>query len=346
MVVWGIIGSGRVSSDFTAALLHAHSTVAAVAAQDIAKAQQFATTYGIPRAYGSYEELARATDIDIVYIGTIHLCHKQHVLMCLEHGKNVLVEKPMAMNSTDVQELVAVARAKNLFLMEGLWTRFFPAVNQAVEIIRSGQLGEIKAVQADFGILASSNLERRLNTTHGGGALLDIGLYPLYVALLAFGGAAPTAIAATGKLSAGGADMNAAIALQFDKGTAAISYSYEAESPEETTIVGTKGTLRLCTPAHCPTTLILNLKTAKRGVFDRKEFVHALPAMSPPVPLLFPNSEGFFYEIKRVEKCIAGGQTECRELVLQDSVVLHQTMDAIRKQLGVVYATDSPATSQ
>eukprot|EP00042_Codosiga_hollandica_P059021 m.899181 g.899181 ORF g.899181 m.899181 type:complete len:179 (-) comp60030_c0_seq1:5808-6344(-) len=175
MLRWGVIGCGRVSSDFTAALQHNGAQVVAVADYRIQDANTFADTFKIEHRFGSYDELAASTHVDVVYIGTIHPFHKNAAIACLKGGKHVLVEKPIALNAKDAAEIIAVAREKKLFLMEAMWTRLFPAVRQTVELLQSSAIGEVRLVQANIGFLANPSVSRFFDPKLGGGALLDIG---------------------------------------------------------------------------------------------------------------------------------------------------------------------------
>lgn len=342
---WGILGTGRVCSDFMCALKIINANVTAVAASSKIKAEVFASQHGIGQSFGSYEELSRSADVDVIYIGTIHPLHKQHALLCFKNKKHVLVEKPIALNYNDAKEMVDAARSAGLFFMEGMWTRFFPAVRAARAAIARGDIGTVKLVQADFGFEADpddSSIARLYDPAIGGGALLDIGVYPLAAATLAYGGQAPTHIAAVGNVFRTGVDVTASISLKFgDKGVASVAYSVETETPEETTYIGTKGSIRLHTPAHCPTSVTINKFTDQRGVTQKEELSFPLPARLSGAPdLIFPNSEGFAYQAEAVETCIRNGQTESAEFPLDESLVLMQITDHVRQQLGVKYPNE------
>eukprot|EP00042_Codosiga_hollandica_P059019 m.899177 g.899177 ORF g.899177 m.899177 type:complete len:199 (-) comp60030_c0_seq1:5158-5754(-) len=167
------------------------------------------------------------------------------------------------------------------------------------------------------------------------------GCYPIAAALLAYGSVKPTKISAVGALAATGVDVSGAISLAFgEQGIASIGCTMQAFAPDETTYVGTKGSIRLLKSGHSPTRLILNQKSGGRGEFTTTVFEHPLPTLTPPTALIFPNSEGFTYEAKRVEECIAAGLTECPEYTLAETLAVMETMDEIRRQLGVKYETD------
>jgi len=151
-VGWGFLGCGRIASDFVNALKSVNGAeLTACAARSEASAQHFGTTHGVGAAYGSYEALAADPSVDVVYVSTLHHLHKQHALMCLQARKHVLVEKPIALTLQDANELVEEAARAGVFLMEGVWTRFFPAVRKAKALLRADAIGSVKAVYSDFG---------------------------------------------------------------------------------------------------------------------------------------------------------------------------------------------------
>eukprot|EP00039_Didymoeca_costata_P027736 m.19065 g.19065 ORF g.19065 m.19065 type:complete len:342 (+) comp6477_c0_seq2:59-1084(+) len=339
MVTWGICGSGKICHDFGIALLSTGQRIKAVGASNIGGAEKLAKIVGAETAYGSYEELAKDPEIDIVYIGTIHPMHKKHTLLMFEHGKNVLCEKPITINAKDAKELVDVARAKNLFLMEGMWTRFFPAVKKVQEVIASGAIGEVKSVTADFGFLAPDDITRLFDKKMGGGVTLDIGVYPLTAAFLGFKERA-TEIKATGILSEGGVDLQTSVALKFGKeGTATVDFTLLADTPEETTYIGTKGIIKICNMAHAPTKIIIKkAKPDARGQFDLEELSFPLPPSKEGAPSLkFPNSEGFQYQAEAVTKCIEQGLKECPTWTLDDTLDSMRVVDEVLGQVGVKY---------
>jgi predicted dehydrogenase len=205
-VRWGIVGSGLICSDFVQALRSAKGcAVTAVGARRIESARKFADANGIKLAFGSYDELVACSDVDIVYIGTIHPTHKKLAIMAMRAGKHVLCEKPMTICKADTAELFAVAEECGVLLVEALWTRFFPTVAKAREIIASGAIGEVLQFQGDFGFrfdgVDSDPTHRLTDPAQAGGASLDIGVYPISCMLLALGTETPSKIAAAGTLT-------------------------------------------------------------------------------------------------------------------------------------------------
>ncbi|KAG7463951.1 hypothetical protein MATL_G00182060 [Megalops atlanticus] len=226
---WGICSAGKISHDFTVALRTlppGDHQVLAVAARDLRHAQEFAERHSIPRSYGSYEELAKDAEIDVVYVGTIHPHHLTAGVLFMNAGKSVLCEKPMAMNGREVQELIATARKNDVFLMEAVWTRFFPV---SLEIGRSLAQGEIGDV--------------------------------LMFVVLAFGGERPESVQATGVCLDSGVDGTTVVTLKFSRNrTAVCTCSITMQLTNDAVIVGSKGTIRVPTNMWCPTSLVVNGK--------------------------------------------------------------------------------------
>lgn len=160
---WGIAAAGKISHDFVNALDTLNKDdhhVVAVAARDLSRSEEFAKRFDIPKAYGSYLELAKDKDVEVVYVGTLNPQHLEVTMMMLEHGKHVLVEKPLCMNEKQAHKLIAYAELKKLFLMEAIWSRFFPAYQYVQKQIKNGTLGEIKSVDIDFGIESWEKVDR------------------------------------------------------------------------------------------------------------------------------------------------------------------------------------------
>uniref|UniRef100_A0A673VKC5 Trans-1,2-dihydrobenzene-1,2-diol dehydrogenase n=1 Tax=Suricata suricatta TaxID=37032 RepID=A0A673VKC5_SURSU len=198
---WGIVSAGLISSDFTTALRtlpRSEHQVVAVAARDLSRAKEFARKYDIPKAYGSYEELAKDPNVEVAYIGTQHPQHRAAVLLCLAAGKAVLCEKPMGVNAAEVREMVAEARSRGLFLMEAIWTRFFPAMEALKSAVSQGTLGELRVARAEFG-KDLTHVPRAVDWAQAGGGLLDIGIYCIQFISMVFGGQKPEKIVAMGR---------------------------------------------------------------------------------------------------------------------------------------------------
>jgi len=300
------------------------ANVCAVASRDLNRAKDFARTHRIEKAYGTYEELARDPDIDVVYIATPHPWHCENTLLCLQHNKAVLCEKPLAMNEREVLKMVSTAREKNLFLMEALWTRFLPSILKAMEVIAAGELGKVRHIKSDFGIWRSFDpLHRMFNKDLGGGSLLDIGIYPLFLTLLHWG--EPEQISAVADIGSTAVDESLALTLKYSDGRIATLFSsFTVDSTVETHICGTKGRLRLNRWWFCPTTLELTRGEGKAETIDP----HAM-------------GNGYNYEAEEVMRCLRIGATESDLLPLDFSLRLMRLMDRIRKEIGLVYDADA-----
>ncbi|XP_078093445.1 trans-1,2-dihydrobenzene-1,2-diol dehydrogenase-like [Mustelus asterias] len=329
---WGICGAGRISHDFMVALQtlppENHQAVA-VASRDSSRARDFAERHQIPKSYGSYEELATDPSVDIVYVGIINPEHLRVALLMLRAGRNVLCEKPMAMNLQEVRQLVRAARDNDRFLMEGLWTRFFPVSNAIRGLLSQNDLGEVKMVKAEFGTCMLQT-PRLVEKELGGGVLLDIGCYCLQFVCMVFSGEKPESVQATGFLTEKGVDEAVTIVLKYSrKRMALVTVTMAIQLANQATISGTKGTITVPGFMWCPTSLVVNGK--------RQEF----PLPAPPQPLNFTNSTGLRYEAERVRQCLQKGLKECPDLPLAESELIMSILDEARRQVGVVYDQDT-----
>ncbi|XP_029000334.1 trans-1,2-dihydrobenzene-1,2-diol dehydrogenase-like isoform X2 [Betta splendens] len=284
---WGICGTGRISHDFIVALetlpAKEHQVVA-VAARKLEDAREFAKRHNICRAYGGYEELARDPAIDVVYVGVIHPHHLSACLLFTNAKKNVLCEKPLAMNTKEVQQILASAKMNDVFFMEAVWTRFFPAFVEIRRLLTQEELGEVKMVRAEFGV-PLTHKPRCVQKELGGGALLDVGIYCLQLISMVYNGEKPECIQATGVPLETGVDETVVATLKYSKNRLAVlTCSLRMELPNDAVIVGTKGTIRVPYPVWCPTSLVVN----------GKETQYPLP--EPCLPLNFTNSTGMRYE--------------------------------------------------
>ncbi len=300
---WGILGAGRISPMWVEAL-HAceGATVTAVAAREIDRAKELARQYGIATAYGDYREMVTADDVDIVYIGTINRLHKEHTLLAIEAGKHVLCEKPFTENISDAQEMYAAAEEKDVMLQDGVWTRFFPAVEHARTEIENGTIGEVVLVQSDF---------------------FDP-IYTIQAVPLGFGAdAIPTSIVATGRYARG-----AIVEFGEDKCAVLTFPPRNSELSEVTELVGTKGRITLERPAHCPTRLSIRIPPPN-GVPSQYRtgnapaplhyFEYPLPG-SVAMARSSPNQHGFLYQAEAIHRCLAAGLRQCPQYNKEESL--------------------------
>jgi predicted dehydrogenase len=329
VVRWGILGTGRISKTFARALKDTPGAVlAGVGSRTREAAEGFAREFG-GAAYGSYEELVAADDVDLVYVGTPHPMHFENVRMALNAGKGVLCEKPFTMNRPEAEELVALARAKQLFLMEAMWTRFMPALAEVRRIVESGEIGPVHQVNAELGFKSEAGPEHRLfNLALGGGALLDLGIYPLSIAVALLGPVAK--VTAQADLGPTGVDEQTGFLLRHrDGGMSVCSCSLRARLPSELTIAGERGHVRMNTMFHhAQTVTVLRADGINRTV---------------PTPFI---GNGYVHEVIEAQRCWKAGLIESPGMTHADSLDLMGVMDEVRRQIGVRYAADGAAGIQ
>ncbi|HOC57430.1 MAG TPA: Gfo/Idh/MocA family oxidoreductase [Verrucomicrobiota bacterium] len=317
-VRWGILGAGAISHRFVSDLKQvAGAQAVAVGARSAERAAAFAAQFGIARSHGSYEELAAEPQVDCIYIGTPHNFHQAHTLLCLEHDKHVVCEKPFAINAEQARRMIARARERKLFLMEAMWSRFNPVYVRARQWIASGLIGEVRMLKADFGFAAARKPEGRLfNPKLGGGSLLDVGIYPLSLASHLFG-PRPSAIQAVGRLGPTGVDEQAAIVLQYPEDQLALlSCAIRTRTAQNALIIGTAGKVWL--PAFW---------RARLAVLRR-------PKQAPRITW---GKAGYRFEAAEAVQCIRAGRTESSTMPLDESLAIMETMDRIRQRIGLKY---------
>jgi predicted dehydrogenase len=318
---WGIIGPGKIANKFATALtLAGGARLGAIASRDTARGQAFAEAHGADRIYGSYEELAADPGIDAVYIATPHGFHAEHALLCLRQGKAVLCEKPLALSARQVAEMVEASVRHRAFLMEAMWTRFLPLMQRTMESIGEGKIGAVKYIRADFGFLATFQPEGRLyNLRLGGGSLLDIGIYPLFLCLQLLG--EPDRIVAAGHLSPTGSDETCHAILGYADGrSAVVSSTLACQTTLTAEIAGTEGMILIPSPWYKNDRLFWNRSGEEAQAIQ-----------------LEPMINGFEYQIREVHRCLEAGLIESPSMPHAFSAMMSRTMDIIREQIGVKY---------
>ena len=322
MTRWGILGPGRIAHKFAQDLMTVpDAQLYAVASTDQDRASAFAQQYGAPHAFGTYEQLLTLPDLDVVYVATPHVKHYENVQMLLNAGIAVLGEKPFAMNGDQVRKMVELARNKRVFLMEALWSRFMPVLQRAKQLVDEGAIGTVTGVRADFGFAADFTPEGRLfNKALGGGALLDIGIYPLFWSYLFLG--MPETVKATAVFGQTGVDEQCGMVMTYPNGELAVLDStLRARTPCEAFVYGTKGMIRVQSRWHETEGLILER--------DGQE----------PEQIDLPRTTfGYDYEAVHVMQCLNDGLTESTTWSLDDSVNLMTLLDTVRAEAGIVYA--------
>lgn len=352
---WGIIGTGRIAHDFACALKASPTNeLVAVAGRSRSQAQCMAALFGCraSSAHGraAYAEVAHAADVDVVYVATFHLQHVEHALLCLRAGKHVLVEKPLAIDAPGARRIVAEARRRRRFVLEAHWTRFFPAVEEAARVVRSGEIGELTTVLSDFSYVDDLGSSRpEFTRALGGGATLMLGVYPLAACVHLFG--AHSAVRALGQQhrnESGTIDAQVSAAIAFGPAQlGCAAWGYTGAGAEQTVLVCTRGSVLLHSPAHCPTGLSVRVAKGGRGEFEVRTHEYPLPPRWPgpagaarPPSLHFPHSEGLAYELHAVEAAVRAGRLECEQMPHAHSVAIAELADSVRMQVGIVYPTD------
>lgn len=318
---WAILGTGKIARAFANALKDTPGArLAAVGSRSLDSARAFAADFGDPEPFGSYEALAAAPGIDIVYIATPHPQHAANAMLCLEGGKAVLCEKPFTMNRREAEQVVALARAKKLFLMEAMWTRFMPALAQVRRIVASGEIGAVSQVIADFGFMATTDPAHRVNNPGlGGGALLDLGIYPLSIAAAILGPV--KSVRAQAEMGPTGVDIQTGFTLLHEGGGMSLcSCSLKARTPAELTVSGELGHVRMNTMFHRTTSVTVSTEQGTRTV---------------PTPYL---GNGYVHEAIEAQRCLRAGQLESEGMALADTLSLMGILDEIRAQINLRYA--------
>ncbi|MDT4915116.1 MAG: hypothetical protein QOC66_4244 [Pseudonocardiales bacterium] len=321
---WGILGAGGIAATVGADIAATPGNVLhAVGARDADRAAAFAATHGVTRSYGSYAELLADPDVDVVYIATTHGQHRDHALLGLQAGKPLLVEKAFTLNAAQARQVVAEARARKLFCMEAMWTRLNPLIRQAVELANSGRIGDVVGVRGDLSRHFPYDPAHRLfDLDAGGGALLDLGIYPVTVAWLFLG--RPDTVQAVASLSPTGSDVTTAMQWGYDDGRVAQLYcSAAGESPFAALINGTAGWIQVEPRIHRPQRLVVHDGTGEE----------IIAADAHP-------GSGYGCEVLEVERCLRAGELESPLVPLDETVAILEVLDETRGQLGVRYPAD------
>jgi len=318
---WGIIGLGNIANKFASDLqLSKNSILYGVASRNIKKAQRFSQKFNSVNYFGSYEDLAKNPEIDIVYIATPHIFHYENTMMCLEYGKSVLCEKPLGINSDEVKRMLNEAKSRKLFLMEGLWTRFIPATEKLIELLSEKVIGDILFIRADFGFKGDLDYDGRIyNKQLGGGSLLDIGIYPIYLSLLTLG--LPTNIKSMARMSHTDVDTYCSMLFDYNNSAKAILEStVEADTPIEAYIYGSKGVLKLHSRFHHTEKISFYQNEELKEVFDIKY-----------------KGEGYLYEIEEVNRCLNHNNLESEKIPHSISLNLIRLIDRVKDEIGLSY---------
>jgi predicted dehydrogenase len=320
-VRWGVLGTGWIASQFAEDLpLVDGAELAAVGSRTADRAGDFARRYSFARAHGSWADLAADPDVDVVYVATPHAQHYDAAMACLAGGKAVLVEKPMTLDLPSSAALVQEARGRGLFLMEAMWMRCNPAVRDAVQLVADGAIGDLVSVHADFGVQGPFDAGHRLRAPElGGGALLDLGVYPLNLAHLFLG--TPATVQSWAKLTPEGVDETTGILLGYASGAvSALTCSINGPSRNAATITGTKGRIDL-----------------PSGFWAARSYELFRDGHEPEL-LEFPYAgHGYQFEAAEAGRCLAAGEIQSPLMTSETTLEVMNLMDTVRGEVGVVY---------
>ncbi|MCX2679327.1 Gfo/Idh/MocA family oxidoreductase [Galbibacter sp. EGI 63066] len=320
-IKWGILAPGRIAQSFAQDLLSINDAeLHAVASRDLKKAEAFNQTYQGQVAYGDYQSLMKDPLVDAIYIATPHAFHKTYTLDCLEHGKAVLCEKPLGLNSAEVEEMLQKAKEKNVLLMEALWTYFLPHYQHLLDFLKKGSYGKVLSVEADFGFYRDFDPNGRLfDKKLGGGSLLDIGIYPIFAALSILG--MPDEIKAKATFFKSGADSSCDMEFNYKNGAIAkLKSTLLKETPTTAVITCEKGSIKLNTQFHRPTSICFTDASGKEDTID-----------------FGVTTKGYNYETMHFNELIRDGKTESPIMPHEFSRKLMQLMDEVKEIIGLRY---------
>ncbi|MBS7255837.1 Gfo/Idh/MocA family protein [Flavobacterium branchiicola] len=319
-IKWGITGPGNIAAQFAADLvLIENAELTAVASRDISKAEDFAQKFNAAKSYDSYDLLFKDKEVDIIYIATPHNSHAELTIKALENGKHVLCEKPMALSYNDALRMIEASKKYNKFFMEAFWTRFIPSVKDVTEKINNGVIGNVNYIKADFAFHGSEREHKRLfDKELGGGALFDIGVYPLFLSYLLLGN--PKEIIAKAIKHKNDIDLQTSMILQYESAQVVLHASIVSESDMKAIISGTNGRIELNAPWFVADGYSLFQNEEKEAVFS-------LPAFG----------KGYTHEIIECQNCILNNQIESELWSHQNSLDLSKIVEEVKLQIKLPF---------
>ncbi|WP_136465331.1 Gfo/Idh/MocA family protein [Flagellimonas onchidii] len=317
---WGIIGPGNIARKFTSDLqMVDNAKIAAVASRNLERAKSFASDYHIENIFDSYDHLFTSDTVDVVYIATPHNFHKDLAIRAMKNGKHVLCEKPLGINKKEVEEIIQASRENNVFMMEGLWSRFNPSIHKIKELVDSKEIGEVTYINADFAFygLDRSEDSRVLNLDLASGSLLDIGIYPIFLAYLFLG--MPDEIHASSNFHSNGTEIQTSMIFQYPNAQAILYSGLTSDSKMEAKISGTKGEVVIPTRWHeADGYSLIKQKEIQKFELPRK-------------------GNGFVHEILEVHKCLVSNKLKSNLWSHKNSLELVELMDIIRNKTGIKF---------
>jgi predicted dehydrogenase len=324
---WGILGAGRIARKFASDLKYvADAELVAIGSRSQQSADDFAAEFPVKYRHDTYEALAQNPEVDVIYIATPHNLHHENTLLCLRRGKAVLCEKPFAMNTAEAAAMIEFAKLKGLFLMEALWTKFHPHYQKAMEMVGQGQLGEIRSVLVNFGFRPPSPPPARIfDPALGGGTLMDIGIYNIFIAMSVLG--RPDEINAVMTPASTGVDEQCSVLLRYKSGAMAQLFStFSSNLATEADICGSEGRIRLTSRFY--------------DASSKLEYYPGRPDTRQVIDVHKEEGFGYQYEARHVNECLKKGLTESPVITFNDTMALMEVLDATRKVAGIRYQTD------
>lgn len=324
---WGILGCGRIARKFATDLrLVADAELTAIASRNKETLEQFAIDFPCRHLHNSYDALVTNNEVDVIYVATPHSHHYEHTILCLNHNKAVICEKPFAINSRQAMDMVKTAKQRKVFLMEALWTKFLPHYKKLLELLQQKTLGDIRSVLVNFGFNTAGNPSQRLfDPLLGGGTLLDIGIYNVFITLSVLG--KPHDIEATMTPAATGVDEQIAILFRYKSGAMAQLFSsFVTNLPTQAEINGTEGCITLTTRFYEPSTTI---QLSKKVPYEREI-----------IPFDKESGFGYQYEARHVNECLKKGLIESPVMTHADTLLLMEILDRIRIKARIKYPAD------
>ena len=345
---WGILGGGNIARKFARGLQSlTDATLAAVASRSPEKLREFSTAYGVKRLYDTYESLVNDPQIDIIYVATTNQLHGSNTSLCLKAGKCVLCEKPFTLSADEARLVIDLARQQRLFCMEAMWTRCLPLLQALPQLLKSGLIGDVRMLKADFGSLPPFDKDNRFfNPALGGGAMLDLGIYLLSLASYVLG--PPESVVSQASIGTTGVDEQSAALLSYASGRMAIvSCSLVTRLPTEAWIIGTRGQIRIHSPVHCPRELTLTTYPDLDGHVvsaDKQAKGKPLSSLLGRVKRKLHSTRdtgvtsypfegnGYQFEAQEAMRCLRSGEIESPIMPLRETLEIMNTMDEIRRQ--------------
>ncbi|WP_257212978.1 Gfo/Idh/MocA family protein [Maribacter sp. 4U21] len=318
MIRWGIVGAGNIAHTFAKDMaLVKDNAITAVASRDVTKAQEFAAHYNAPHAFGSYEDLFKSDTVDVVYIATPHTSHAALSIMAMDYKKHVLCEKPLGINGAEVAGMLEKAKGNKVFLMEALWTRFNPTIKKVKELVENGEIGALGYLKADFAFYGLDRDEkgRILNPALAGGSILDIGIYPIFLAYLLLG--MPDNITAKSNFHKTGVEVQTSMIFEYEQAQAILYSGLSSNSEMKAEIAGSKGSIYIKPRWHETSGYIVQKGQETTDVEVGKV------------------GKGYSYEIQEVQRCLEAGLLQSELWSHKNSTDLCALLDTVRNKAGV-----------